>query len=45
MRRALVKQFTVFITIAKGEYHEAITCGHTEMMAKEISGAKLVILF
>lgn len=39
-----LKNITVPVTIADGEYDEAITREHTEMMAKEIPGAKLVIL-
>jgi pimeloyl-ACP methyl ester carboxylesterase len=39
-----LKNITIPVTIADGEYDEAITREHTEMMAKEISGAKLMIL-
>lgn len=39
-----LKNITIPVTIADGEYDEAITREHTEMMATEIPGAKLVIL-
>jgi pimeloyl-ACP methyl ester carboxylesterase len=39
-----LKNITIPVTIADGEYDEAITREHTEMMTKEIPGAKLVIL-
>jgi pimeloyl-ACP methyl ester carboxylesterase len=39
-----LKTITIPVTISDGEYDEAITREHTEMMAKEIPGAKLVIL-
>lgn len=32
------------VTLAIGDHDEAIELGHTEMMAKQIPGAKLVIL-
>ncbi|TCL71895.1 alpha/beta hydrolase [Rhizobium sp. BK251] len=37
-------RITVPVTIAIGDHDEAIKLDHTEMMAKEIPGAKLVIL-
>jgi pimeloyl-ACP methyl ester carboxylesterase len=39
-----LKDITIPVTISDGEYDEAIMREHTEMMAKEIPGAKLVIL-
>lgn len=39
-----LKTITIPVTIADGEYDEAITREHTEMMAKEIPGSRLVIL-
>jgi pimeloyl-ACP methyl ester carboxylesterase len=39
-----LKTITIPVTIAEGEYSEVIKREHTEMMAREIPGAKLVIL-
>jgi pimeloyl-ACP methyl ester carboxylesterase len=39
-----LKDITVPVMIADDEFDEAITRKHTEMMAKEILGSKLVIL-